>query len=388
MGGPSFNPEPYLDRIRESEKRLKTTARFEEPDRVPVTISTAGSFYCRMFGYNIRDYYTDMDLQLEVQLKGMKWAFEDLQDDRTGYAVRVDQGPVAEGIYFDLPIERPDDTSPWIHHAISGAEAIENLEIPDPETHPGVLKTYSLIEEQRKRVEAKGLDLPVSGGMQIHPPLSAACAIMPVEEVYSCMHHDPEMIRTLFSKLLQGWFKLQEFRDKYFGSTTRRIGLADDNSAFVSDPMYRDLVMPYNMQIYERYGQEGRHLHADGPNDHHFKTYADIMKLTEMDMGGFSDIANAKRDLGRKVAFSGGLNCKDLYGRLGEAKPVVDRALAIGGPGGGYTLAVGGETYAGVNPDTLVQVVEYAKKIGTYPLDPGLIAQYGDEVEKAPDKAV
>jgi hypothetical protein len=37
-------------------------------------------------------------------------------------------------------------------------------------------------------------------------------------------------------------------------------------------------------------------------------------------------------------------------------------------PGGGYALAVGGETYAGVNPDTLCRVVAYAKEAGRYPV--------------------
>ncbi len=36
--------------------------------------------------------------------------------------------------------------------------------------------------------------------------------------------------------------------------------------------------------------------------------------------------------------------------------------------GGGFTLAVGGETYVGVNPKTLIRVVEYAKQAGKYPI--------------------
>lgn len=371
----TFDPERYRGRIEASARRLAQARRLEEPDRVPVTISTAGSFYCRLFGYNIRDYYTDMELQLEVQLKGLRWAYEELQDDRTGYGINVDLGPVAEGIYFDLPVERPDDTSPWIPHAFSGPEAIGRIGAPDPEDHPGVQRAYRIYEEQKARVEKMGLNLPVGGGLQIHPPLSAACAIVPVDEVYLYMCEEPALIRRLFDRLLQGWFKLQAFRDRYFGRETRSIGLADDNSAFVSDPMYREMVMPFNMQIYERYGTEGRHLHADGPNDHHFKTYADVMKLTSMDIGGFSDIANARRDLGGKLFFSGGMNCRDLYGDFEAARPVVDRALGIGAPGGGYALAVGGETYAGVNPDTLVQVVAYAKEAGRYPIDPALVEQ-------------
>lgn len=364
----TFNPEKYQAKIEESAKRLSVAHSFHEPDRIPILISTAGSYYSRLFGYNIRDYYTNMELQVEVQVRGLKWVFEELGDDRTGYGIYVDLGPVAEGIYFNLPIEYPDDTSPWTHHAFSGPEAIEKLKIPDPEDHPGVQRVYSLYEERKVLVEKMGLKLPVGGGFQIHPPLSAACAIFPVDEIYFCLYEEPELIQALFSKLLTAFCKLQDFRDKYFGTKTTSIGLADDNSAFVSDEMYRKFVMPYNMRIYELYGKNGRYLHADGPNDHHFETYANEMQLTEMDMGGFSNIEPAKKVFAGKVFFSGGLNCKDLYYDFETAKPAVDRAIKIGAPGGGYALAIGGETYPGVNPNTLIQTVAYAKKVGQYPI--------------------
>jgi uroporphyrinogen-III decarboxylase len=183
------------------------------------------------------------------------------------------------------------------------------------------------------------------------------------------MYTEPQRIRLFFDKLLEAYFRLVGFNDRYFGVTQRRsVGLADDNSAFVSDEMYRELVLPYNKAIYDRYGQDGRYLHADGPNDHHFQTYADVLKLTEMDIGGWSDIAAAKRALAGKVVMSGGLNCKDLYGDFEAARPAIERAIRIGAPGGGYILAIGGETYAGVNPDTLIRAVEYAKEAGRYPI--------------------
>ena len=225
-----------------------------------------------------------------------------------------------------------------------------------------------MYEEYKSKMEKMGLSLPLSGGLQIHPPLSAACAIIPTDEVYASIYEQPETIHRLFRGLTIAFFKLQEFKDGYFGTVTKSIGLADDNSAFVSNDIYRKFVKPYNLAIYEVYGQEGRYLHADGPNDHNFETYADEMRMTTMDMGGFSDIVAAKKDLGGKTFFSGGLNCKDLYYDFETAKPEVERAIRIGAPGGGYALAIGGETYHGVNPDTLIQVVSYAKEIGKYPI--------------------
>jgi len=366
----SFDPKKHATRFAEAGKRSKIAKAFQEPDRMPVSISVGGSFHAWRLGVNIKDYYLDPEIQFDVQVDGMQWVAEELGDDRTSVGISVDIGPIAEGIYFDTDIIRPDDTSPWVPHVIETPEQVLNLKLPDPEDHKGVLEIYKRYEQLKVRAEKiwKG-EVSVGGGMGFHPPLSAACAVVPLDTLYAWLVEEPTLVRMFFAKMLTAFLKLQDFKDRYFGQKTTHMGLADDNSAFVSNETYRQFVMPYNMTIYERYGSEWRYLHADGPNDHHFAMYANDMRLNEMDMGGFSDIANAKRDLGGKTAFHGGLNCKDLYYDFETAKPVVDRAIRIGAPGGGFSLNIGGEAYAGVNPQTLVKVVDYAKKAGRYPID-------------------
>ena len=368
----SFDIERYRSRIEESRRRIEIASRFEEPDRVPIAISVAGSFYCALLGYDIGTYYTDLDQQIDVQLRGQEWAFEALQDDRTGAAIHLDIGPVAEGILFDCEIVRPKGTSPWIAHRIHDIPDIERLEVPDPATHPGVQEVYRRGEQLRAEVERRGIRLPAGGGFGgIHPPLSAACALADPALIYEWMYTEPAWIKVLFDKLFEAYCRCVDHNAERSGHAVESIGLCDDNSAFVSNEMYRKSVYPYNKAIYDRYGAKGRYLHADGPNDHHFAMYADDMKITRMDIGGFSDIAAAKAAMHGKTVISGGLNCRDLYGDFESARPAVDRAIRIGAPGGGYILAVGGETYAGVNPDTLIRVVEYAKQIGRYPIAAG-----------------
>ena len=64
---------------------MKISQQFEEPDRVPITFSIGGSFFANLFGYNIRDYYTNRDLALEVNIRGLKWCFEEAQYDKVSY---------------------------------------------------------------------------------------------------------------------------------------------------------------------------------------------------------------------------------------------------------------------------------------------------------------
>ena len=362
-----FDPAKYHDRIEESRERIEISASWHEPDRVPIHISTGGSFYSRLFGYNIRDYYTDPDVCMDVQLKGLEWAYEELQDDRTGYGLHLDFGPIGEGLYFDLP-----DRVPGRHLAVD-REALET-----PAADRGVRGTRSGGEpgprgrrtagsrSSRRSCKRRGIDLPAGGGLGIHPPLSCACALADPELIFTLMAEEPELIHRFFAqaarrvlpadRLARRRLRAQDRVDRPRG---RPFGVRLERDV----PGVR---LPVQHGDLRAIRQEGTVLHADGPNDHHFEMYANDMKLTSMDIGGFSDIANAKPALHGKTRFSGGLNCRDLYYDLETAKPVIDRAIRIGAPGGGFTLAVGGETYVGVNPDTLVRAVAYAKEAGKY----------------------
>jgi len=352
-----FDGEGHRARIEQSERRLATARRFEEPDQVPVEIALGGSFYCSLFGCDIAEYMQSRELSIEVQIKGQQWAWEELGDDRTYFGLHLDVGPILEGLLFGAEIVRPAGTSPWSRHLLKEPADVEKLVAPDPATHPAVQWVYGEVERMRGICKQRDIRLSVSGGFGIHPPLSAACALAGPERIYQWMYDCPEVVTQLFDKLLETFFRLADYQDTRNGRQRTSIGLADDHSAFVSEPMYRKMVLPYNRAIYDRYGKEGRYLHADGPNDHLFELYADDLRLTEMDIGGFSDIAAAKRALAGKTVMMGGVNCKDLYGDFETARPVIERAIAIGAPGGGYIFGVGGEAYAGINPDTLVTAV-------------------------------
>ncbi len=363
----NFDPDRHRDRIQRSRRRLALARSFQQPDQVPVLISVGGSFFCHLFGHNIAEYYQRRDLNLQVQLEGLRWAYEELQDDRTDCGLTLDIGPRAEALAFDAETVQPDDTSPWIRPLLTDPSDVERLQVPDPANTPGVQWYYRELQHLRDLARDRGINLPVSGDLNIHPPLSAACALAGPDRIYQWMYEAPDLIRQLFVKLLQTFCLLADYHDQLAGRPRTSIGLADDNSAFISEQMYRQLVLPFNRAIYEHYGRDGRYLHADGPNDHLFSLYANELHLTEMDIGGFSDIAIAKREMHGKTVIHGNLNCKDLYRDFETARPAVERAVSIGSPGGGYIFGVGGETYAGVNPDTLIQAVRHAQQVSRKP---------------------
>jgi uroporphyrinogen-III decarboxylase len=254
---------------------------------------------------------------------------------------------------------------------LKSVKDIEKLKVPDPSDHPKVNWVWEEAEKVRKILKKRKVNLPFRGAhFQIHPPLSTACAIMNPADVYTLMYTEPKAVFLLFDKLFEAFCKLVDYSDRRNGIKKRdSIALADDNSAFISAKMYRRFVLPYNKRIYERYGQKTRFLHADGPNDHLFSILANEIGLTAMDIGGFSSLEAAVKAMKGKVVIQGGLNNKDLYQGLTEkVKEKIRKAIKLAAPGGGYEFAIGGETYVGITPETLIDLVNYVKKIGKYPI--------------------
>jgi uroporphyrinogen-III decarboxylase len=365
----------HIDRVRE---RLDVSASFEEPDRVPITLSVSGSFFCKLddgeyrSNYDLRDYYTNTELDLEVQLKGLRWAFEELRDDRTGGGLHAELGPIGEGIVFGFRIIYPEDTSPWIVRELETKDDIERFirtEIPHPEEHPGLQYVRDLGDMARERVEGAGGTVGAGAGAGIHPPLSAACSLMEPVRVIKLMYTDPDLVHRFFSKLAEEKIRMHEYQEKQNGRRTEYFGLADDHMMMISPDQYREFEMPHAKRMYERFGSKGRRLHGDGPNNHLFEIMANEVKLTDMDIGGFSSLERGAEALKGRVVFSGGLNCKDFYmgTSFDHVRGKIDRCLEVAGAGGGYAIAIGGETYVMADPRLLKQAVSYVEREARLP---------------------
>ena len=366
----NFDPARFEDLFSESRARNSIAYQFKEADRVPVTIPVGGSYFAWLTGVNIRDYYADREVALRTQVAGFKWVIEELKDDREGVSLYLDLGPVMEGLFFDCEIQYPDGTSPRIVPRLRTREDILAFTVPDPEGHPQV--EWAFQEQDKMKALARRIapNIPVSGySFNIHPPLSCACAIMDPVIVYEMFYTEPELLEAFFDKLLEAYMRLRDYCDRRNGTKTTSLGLADDNSAFISADFYKRYVAPRIKALYNRYGRDGRHLHADGPNDHLFPTIADYLKVTAMDIGGFSSIDAATRAMKGKTVIEGNMNVRDLYGPFDDAaKAKVRHMIKTAGPGGGYLFAIGGEAYVGVAPETMIDMVAYAKEIGRYPI--------------------
>ena len=208
----------------------------------------------------------------------------------------------------------------------------------------------------------------------IHPPLSCACALMSPTQVYEMTYTEPELLRRLLDKCWEAFCVYSDYFDDLYSRPRKRsgVGLADDNISLISAEMFRRFEMPYYLKLRDRHRAEHFSLHTDGPNDQHFQTLADEVKLTSMDIGGYSSLARAVAAMKGKVHIHGGLQCQDFY-PPGTMAPATRRkvigAIRLAAPGGGFELAIGGECYVRVSPEGLCDLVRFVDRWGRYPID-------------------
>ncbi|MEM2299098.1 MAG: uroporphyrinogen decarboxylase family protein [Thermofilaceae archaeon] len=369
----TFKLEKYERVLEENRRRVEAALSFEEPDRVPVQINVQGAYYAWLFGVPLRDYYTDLKLMAEVQLKGLEWRLSWLRDDVTSVAITLDLGAVAEGIVFSCRIVMPDDSdpwrSPWIVPKIKSLDDIDRLEVPDPRDLPAVRDVYRRLEELRRLVRDRYGDIPVWGGLQIHPPVSAAGSLMGPERLYSWLYRYPDEMHKLFRKLEEAFVALHEYHCEVTGSEPGSLYLADDHSGYLNRRMYEEFALPYNLRLFERFGTRYRYLHMDSPMHHIADIVRDVYRVNHADLGVESDIRLIAREFKGRVSFNGNANWRALLsGSRTLIEVEVERCIYYAAPGGGYIFDNGGETYAGVPPELLKYEVEYAKRVGKYPI--------------------
>lgn len=356
----------------EKVKRWMAARNFEEPDRVPVLINVGAPFFCQVFGYTLKDYYRNLDLNLKIRVDGSKWAYENLGDDRIGYVNNPRQlppeiGSVAEGVVWGCKINLPTDEKPWLAPWITPKfvtpEDIEKLEVPDPK------ECVKRLEEHYKR--AFGVTVRATVPPGIHPPCSAAGSLVGTDRLYIYLYRYPDLMHKLFEKLLKSFFVLRDYADDVTGSATTSIGLSDDHAGYLPAEMYRKFVLPYNKRIYDKYGKEKRTLHMDSATEHIAEMLRDEYKIDELDLGWQADIVKVKEALNGKVFFNGNMPSRILTtGTHKQIRDAVAHCIYAAAPGGGYFFDMGGETYAGIDVDKLKYAITYAKKIGRYPLQP------------------
>jgi len=152
------------------------------------------------------------------------------------------------------------------------------------------------------------------------------------------------------------------------------VSSAFAGAGFISRPMYREFVMPYEDEVYRAIRQEGckSYVHTCGAIgdrlDLMAETAVDGIDTLDPPPLGTVDLAQAKARYGRRFFFKGNLDAVNEMLHADEAtfERAVENRIVIGKPGSGYILSSACSVAPHVKPERLQRLVELAEQLGGY----------------------
>lgn len=308
-----FDPGIYAERVTRSSLVWDEFLNGKRP--FLVFMNLCAPFLCKLFEVEPLEYYTNLEVMAEVQLKGIAWRLENLDDDEIPRAIFLDQGTVHEAIAFDLPIEYHPGSAPWGGHWINDIQQVDCLSPLNLVRHRSLLETFKKIQQLRSIVEG----IPVLASVHLHAPFTMAAQLFNVQDLSLACYDDPGRVHKLLDFCVRSFVHfervkwqygispkhLDEFvcwRESQTGYT--RVWTSDDTAPLMSPWIYEKFILPYNQALYANF--EFVHLHMDGCWDH-LIAFVQKIRPNYCEVGGETDWEMAVKALGSMTTLQGGI---------------------------------------------------------------------------------
>ncbi|MDD4869186.1 MAG: uroporphyrinogen decarboxylase family protein [Kiritimatiellae bacterium] len=363
-----FDLDKYHKRVG---RNKKTWSRFLAGEPVtPVFMNLCAPALCELFKVDMLSYYTDLSVMAEVQLRGIAWRLENLDEDELPEAVFLDQATVHEALVFNAKITYSDNSPPWGGHFFENADQIRNLKKIDWNNHAALKETNKKLLAMRDLVEG----LPVLTSIHMHAPFTMAAQLYGAENLYVLCYEDPELVHKLLNYCVETFIEFDQIKGKHgidfqpldeFVSwrdehrALSRIWVSDDSSPMVSPQIYTDFVFPYNSRLFSR--QQFVHLHMDSCWDHLIPFVSDL-KPKWVEVGGETSWDKVVVALGKTAVLQGGILCSTARdGSVDDCVRQANEKLEIARGRARVVITIANEVHPGTSLDNMQAIIRAVK---------------------------
>ena len=381
----SFAIDPNADWVKKHNAEVAEVLAAHEADkpiRVPMT-SWDGShmhgFYADEIGLDYRDYYTDVELMLQVQLEAARRRREVLVCDLpvgvapAEWSTTLDMHPVPAPGWLGCEVVIRETSVPAHRCQHLSKEACREMQMPDPLTG-GILATIKPMWEEMKKL-CEGLTFlgapvgqPWSGVCQ--HGLFGLCVDVRGEDIMADMYEDPEFAHEFIGKVADWCDALENaWRPGGANSDGCGFGFGDHGIEMLSPHLYEEFIVPEIERINTKRGAKaGTNLHHCGTGTHLFPIMQKHFGITAIDSltHPIVDVAKIRADLGHDVWITAGIESDIIKSGPTERIRQAVKELLTGAKGKGrFSMAVG-DMLRGVPMDHREAYYEAAKEFGTY----------------------
>ncbi len=332
---------------------LRRIINGEQMDTLPSGFVIDCPWLPNWYGVNILDYFSNDEIWLNANLKAMN----DFPDTMFLPGFWSEYGMCTEPSAFGARSSFPENEFPHAHKVIHSADAIDDLEVPDPATAgmlPFILNRLKLAEPKIQGAGHK-IRFAVARG-----PLNIASYLMGSTEFLMAMMMTPDKAHKLMriiTDFLNAWLDLQMMTFP----TIDGIFLLDDIIGFIGDNEFRTFGLPYFKELYDR-DVSVKFLHNDAPCKVS-APYLPEIGINLFNMGYEVDLNELKAITGNTVTMLGNIPPRDVLASASpaEVKQVTRKLVESLDDTSRVIFSCGGGMPPGVSSENLQAFLEGLK---------------------------
>lgn len=293
--------------------------------KIPFVVQPALTMWSEILGFDMAAYWHDSLTFLTAQLQMKVYHAQHIDDDTyIDTSFRLLYAMLLEGTVLGVPYFFSDEGYPWIDYSsplVQDASGLRDLEMPDF-YQSGVMPTVHRFYAEMR--EALDDDFLIKFPDWIMGPFGVACELRGFEHFLLDLIEDPAFAQDLMRFVVEARKVWQRQCDAFLGIKRTR-GLLGNDDVYcpnLSPAMYRDLVLPLEVELCEYYSGIA-YWHSCGNTTKLLPDIATIPVLDLFHCGPWTDVAEACGTMGgRGVPVE---ICIDPFDKVQTAEPEEQR---------------------------------------------------------------
>ena len=295
--------------------------------RVPMITGVSDRFYVlnpvtNPKGVSFYEYSNDPDLMFDMQCSFSEYAKFHIPGDHEmgipeeGWTVNVDFQNYYEAAWYGCKVRFPDGEVPYAVPLLGEDNKNQLFEQGLPDPFGGFMtkakEYYDRFRERMKTARILGQRITGLGAWftTTDGPFTVACELRGADNLCVDMLEDPDYYHQLMDYVTESIILRMKAWRRYMGQPeiTKSFGFADDSILLLSNPMYREFVLPYHKRMAHALStmEERGGVHLCGDATRHFKTLRDELNIYSFDTGFPVDHRAICLELGEEVTIQGG----------------------------------------------------------------------------------
>ncbi|MCL5987055.1 MAG: hypothetical protein M1371_10930 [Actinobacteria bacterium] len=371
-------------------ERLITTLDHKEPDQVPIDLGSVGATTFLIPAYDNLKKYLGFEKENEIMNLPFQTVCiheEVLQKLEIGFR-GIEPGPPSSWVEpesdnnylideWGITFRRPDNGVYYdmVKHPLANASTVDDInkfKFPNP-IDPG--RFDGLFKKIQNLYHKTDYALVAEPGDSI---FERAWYLRGLENIFIDMALNKSLIHALLRKINDfNLAKVEKFID-IVGDYVQVFFVGDDlasqNAPLMSLDMYRDLIKPYQKELYECIKSRTKAKLAYHSCGSIVELIPDLIEIgveiiNPVQVSAYRmDTRFLKKEFGKDISFWGAIDTQKVlpFGSEKELEEEVKKRIEDLAPGGGYVLAPVHSVQPDVRPERILQMLGYAKKYGVY----------------------